>query len=805
MRAHNPALIVLFWLFTSSAALASDRLAAYVSSGDLSNGPILPTVWYLEDPDSTMTLENALSRFQQGEFQSEKASLNFGYQNSAFWFVFMIHVPTDSQRLRTRDIIIELNYPHLDHIEFYKLASDGSIMTHKVMGDTLPFSRRTLDNNLYTLPDKILTGITYQYWIKVKTTSSVQLHPSVWDKDQYIEARNDTQIAYGFYFGVLMIMAVYNLFIGFSTKDRSYFYYFGYITVFCLVQACLWGYAFQYLWPTMPAINKFALPTLMVTSLIFGSAFARSFLSTKEHSPLFHKLLSGIIILALGIVLINFVLTYELRIRLAIYFSFITVIILLLSGVAVARQGVHSARLFLWAWTTMLLGVVIYGLAALGVLPSNAITRHASQIGSAIEVILLSFALADRINRMKAEKRAVELQAKMALQRKNQELQDALQQLTKSNTLKDEFLATISHELRTPMNGIEGSLQIVKNAAQDKTSKQHIDAAFQSAHHMTQLVESLLEYSELQSGSWQLNEKSFCLENLLKECTESVQQEFVNHNIKFIVKRDIHIKHQLIGDPDRLNHLIFQLLDNALKFTQQGSVTMTVKASEANEGEDCDLVISIADTGIGIKPSHLQSIFDSFRQADGSFSRQYGGLGIGLSICKAIVDHMGGTISVESLPNQGSCFTLSVKLQKGALLEQPVSARQTFAQPPRILVVEDNPVNQMTLIAMLKKLGCHVDKASNGEEAVRACDGQSFDMILMDCQMPVMDGFDATRAIRQLDNPNRDIPIVAVTANAMSGDRDRCLAAGMNDYMKKPIKPDAIRGCLFHWLESKAA
>ncbi|MDX1695515.1 MAG: 7TM diverse intracellular signaling domain-containing protein [Ketobacteraceae bacterium] len=804
---HSPCrlFIVFCWLLVSPLAAGIDHLSPFLSAGDLDEGPIRPTVWYLKDPTHTMTLEEAQQKLKDGAFRKENPNFNFGYQDAAYWFVFVINVPRQSWRERQRDIVIELDYPHLDRIEFHKLASDDTVMRELVMGDSLPFPERPLDNNLYAVPDKVLTGLSYQYWIRVDTSSSVQLHPSIWDKNQYLESRDHTQLVYGFYFGILAIMALYNLFIGFKTRDRSYFYYFGYILCFCVLQACLWGYAFQYLWPHWPSLNSFALPNSMLGSLMLAIAFARSFLQTRIHSPTHDRLLLLAILAGSGMLLINFVISNELRIRLAIWTCVFGIILLLHAGVAVARQGVHSAKLFMWAWTTMLLGAAVYGLTALGLLPSNFFTRHASQIGSALEVILLSFALADRINRIKAEKRAVEVRAKQALESKNRELKEALLQLTKSNSLKDEFLATISHELRTPMNGIEGSLQIVRHSVQDDTSKAHIDAAFHSAHHMTQLVESLLEYSELQSGNWQLNEQLFNLEELIKKSTNNIRQEYVSRNLTFNLHTDIQLSHLVKGDQERLQHLLFQLLDNAFKFTYEGSVTLDVSASESPEQDTCHISIQISDTGIGIAPSQLKTIFEGFRQIDGSFSRQYGGLGIGLSICKAIVDRMNGQLSVESLPDRGTRFTIELNLEKAEKIEKPEPDQKQLPDTPRLLVVEDNPVNQMTLIAMAKKMGCEVSKANNGEEAVRLCYKESFDIILMDCQMPIMDGFDATRAIRAANNANSHIPILAVTANAMSGDRERCLAAGMNDYIKKPIKMEEIRSRLYHWLANKAA
>lgn len=795
--------VFLFFLLQSTLAVGSDELTPYTSQGNLADGPILPSLWYFEDASRELTLAQAQARFHNGEFLPETANLNFGYNDSAFWVVFMVNVPRSTMRERLREVVIELDYPHLDHIEFNKLTSDGSLLKHLKLGDSEPFISRELNSSLFAIPDTLIPGITYQYWIRIETTSSMQLNPSIWDKDRYLESRSHIQMAYGFFFGILVIMAIYNLFIGFSTRDISYFYYVGYIASFCLLQACLWGYAYQYLWPTLPFMNDYAIPVSILSALICAGMFTKSFLQTQTHSPTHNKLLTALCIAGGVLLVINLFIPYEVRVRLAVWLSLLFTVILLHAAAAVAQKGQQSAKLFLWAWSTMLVGAVIYGFAALGFLPSNLLTRHAAQIGSALEVVLLSFALAYRINRMKAEKRAVEARAKRALESKNLELQHALRQITKSNSLKDEFLATISHELRTPMNGIEGSLHMVRHNLPEGSDQRHINAAFYSAHHMTQLVESLLEYSELQSGNWKLNEQPFNLEQLVDKLTENLQKEYVSSDLEFHLDKDIQLHHRVVGDADRLNHLLFQLLDNAFKFTHEGSVKLRVNAQE--NADSCAIEFEVTDTGIGMRPDQLKTIFEGFRQVDGSFSRQYGGLGIGLSICKAITDSMQGSISIETSPNQGSRFRVVLSLRKADPIEQPKPQLQHLPGSPRVLVVEDNPVNQLTLIAMVKKLGCQVSKAGNGEEAVRLCHQEHFDIILMDCQMPIMDGFEATRIIRQPGNLNSEVPIIAVTANVMSGDRERCLSAGMNDYVKKPIKMNVIRERLFHWLADKAA
>ncbi|MCG8312952.1 MAG: ATP-binding protein, partial [Pseudomonadales bacterium] len=678
------------WLIILSSCLALTATAGdqSVSVKDLEDGPIHPTIWYFEDNNDTLTLERAQQYYQQGRFHKEDANFNFGYSRSTYWFMFNFQLDRDPRNALPQDIILEFRYPHIDHFEIYRSAYKQPPELIATLGDKTPFKDRPITSHNFVLSDHINGNQRYYYWIKLETSSSTQLRPSIWNKDTYLETSSESQMAWGLYFGILIVMAIYNLFLGISIKDKTYFFYVGYIISFIILQACILGYSYQYLWPSFPQINNYAIPNFILLAMAFTSLFSQSFLQTQHYSPRCHRILHIITLCSFCLVLLNFFISYPLRVALAIWLSLFATIGILGAAVVVLRKGQRFARLYLVAWSILLIGAVTYGFYALGIVPGNFVTRHASQIGAAIEVILLSFALADRINRIKAEKRELEKRSKAILESKNAELENTLALLRRSNTLKDEFLATISHELRTPMNGIEGSLQIVRQSIRDSDANQHLDAASQSAHHMTQLVESLLEYSELQSGNWKANKQPFKLERLINKCSGGVVGEYANSPIEFSVEGQTKLPHYLIGDVERIEHMLFQLLDNAFKFTHQGKVTLTVEPLEKDD--HVEVSFKVADTGIGIPETKLDEIFESFRQADGSFSRQYGGLGIGLSLCKAIADGMGGELQADSKPGIGSNFVIRLTFEKGTAIEAPKNKQQRLPNNYRILVVEDN-------------------------------------------------------------------------------------------------------------------
>ncbi|OUR92784.1 hypothetical protein A9Q81_15810 [Gammaproteobacteria bacterium 42_54_T18] len=796
---------VFFLLSVNVASFANVPLSDVftkntVSLTELADHALRPQVWYFEDKEGDTSLDKAQRLFESGQFGITSANFNFGFSNSPYWVYLAFSIEEDKPQFEWKDILFEFNYPHIDDIQIYRSIGQGKPQLYSSLGDHRPFAERMISDSVFVIPDVIKMNDTYHYWIRLETTSSMMLLISIWDKDNYIEEKNHRLLAYGIYYGILIVMMFYNMFIGFSIKDRSYLYYVGYIASFTVFQACLFGHAYQYFWPTMPRLNELVLPASVLLCLMFAVSFSRSFLQIDKQHPRINIMLLVIILFCSVSLFLSFFVGYRISILLAVWVGFCAVLSILIAAVNSLLTGFRGAKLFLVAWVTLLFASFVMGLTASGVLPANIFTRHVAQFGSALEVILLSLALADRINRIKSEKRFVEKQSKLKLEEKNRELNTAMELLKKSNALKDEFLATISHELRTPMNGIEGSLQVIQDGNVDGSVKPHVDAAAQSANRMTQLVDSLLEYSEIQSGHWHLHEQPFVLDKLVGKCGKMIESDCSIKGITFSVINNTNLQYQLIGDSLRLHHMLFQLLDNAVKFTHQGSITLTIDSHEKESGYQLSFVI--CDTGIGIATDTLKDIFESFRQMDGSFSRQYGGLGIGLSLCKAIVDRMGGGISVESVLHEGTAFTIAIDVYKGSALEKnkKESDEYLLLGNPLILIVEDNPVNQMTLTAMIEKFGCRVEKASNGQEAVEMANKKEYDCILMDCQMPILDGFEATKSIRKMGCINSETHIIAVTANAMSGDRDRCLESGMDDYIRKPIKKDLVFEKMHYWL-----
>ncbi|NVZ71437.1 hybrid sensor histidine kinase/response regulator [Pseudomonas costantinii] len=749
--------------------------------------PLGRVMQVLEDPTDALTIADVSSPAYAAQFKPHnKATLNAGYSRSVFWLKVDLHYAAKGPRA-PRIWFLELAYPPLNHLDLYQRDDTGNYRLTTRTGSTLPFSSREVRQSNYLFKLNFVPDQQDTIYLRLQSEGSIQAPLTLWASTAYLEEQPLRLYVLGAIYGVLLGMLIYNLFIFLSVRDTSYLYYIFYIASFGLYQLSVNGVAMEYFWPNNPWWANAAVPFLIGSAALFGSLFARSFLHTVQHSRWLDWILLGLAACGGAVMVLALLTSYGVALRLATGLALVFTVTIFIAAIKAWYSGQRMARYFIIAWSAFLLGGVVNTMMVLGYLPNVFLTMYASQLGSAIEVALLSLALADRINGMREQQAQILFDA-------SQKLEVLNQQLARSNRLKDEFLATLTHELRTPMNGVIGSLELMQTVPLDDDLAQYQQTAAGSARDMMRMVNGILTLTELQAGRLTAQPQVFSLRGTLDTLRQQFTASAQSKGLAFSIDVSDELPDRVIGDAGKLIQCLDCLLDNAFKFTHEGSVRVRVVGVPHSDGS-VRLSFIVTDTGIGFAFLDEATLYQRFFQLDGSMTREYGGLGIGLAICRQLIELLGGRLTHHSEPRKGSRFQL--ELHVSPVPQEPKSTEQIprMQRAPQncaVLLVDDNSVGQLAVRGMLLKLGYRVKTVDNGPFALATLQAETFDAVLLDVPEG---GFSLCCQIRALPGCG-ELPVIALSASLQASDRERCHGVGVTDRLAKPVRFEALKAVL---------
>ncbi|MFP4446330.1 MAG: 7TM diverse intracellular signaling domain-containing protein, partial [Desulfosudaceae bacterium] len=809
-----------------------------------------------EDKGQALTIDDIAAGAAREEFRSSDRSIpTFGFTRSTFWLRFAMRNTTGAPLART----IESNWPHHDIIDFY-LYRDGERVLEKHEGDLQPHQGWGQYINP-VFPVQLAPGSTYTAYLKVKSKASMILDFILWEPAAFSRHAMSEYLVFGLYYGAIMIIILYNLFVFFGIQEKMYYlYYVLFISSILLIQMTLDGFAAAYLWPSYPGWANKCVNIFVFAGVFWGTLFCQKFLNTHRHIPRFNWLLRVLAIFSFAGMGALFFTDILIAGILASVTGIIFALASFLAGLVCLIKGVREARFFFSASIFLLAGMIMVALGYTGTIEKNFLSTFAMHIGTTIQAVLLSFGLVDRINELKRahsaaqeanlkmeKKFAAELQKEIKnktldLNQQKQQLEHANRELTKINSMKSHLFANLSHELRTPLTLIRGWTDCIidgEMGAIPEKLKDTIRKIDNQSLALTEKINHMLKLSKFDAGMAKLVLHNLDIETHVANTVANFQDLALHRNIALNYLCRSRVGH-IPMDREKLTDILNNLIRNAYKFTVEGKIDVCLST------RDNHMILEVNDTGIGMNQDSLDNIFNRFHQGDNSRTRHYEGTGLGLAIVKESVDMLQGSISVESVENKGTAFTIHIpmnldQLAPQAFKEKRGTDRRKAAQEDygrndrrkkmrreedfvkfgnkniieimtsdrrkddmttvkvvetenplgRLVVAEDNAAVRLLLQTILKEYTLYL--APNGLLAWETIQKEHPDLILSDIMMPVLDGYSLVEHVKS-NKETKNIPIILITATADRDDRIRGLQMGADDFLTKP----------FHHLELKA-
>lgn len=708
-------------------------------------------------------------------FESDNHSV--GFTNDNYWVKFKLK----NNSATPSTYYLETARPITDHVNLYQIANGKT--KHFTSGDNMRFNNKQVNHRSSIFKITLPPQEVQQFFIHYKSDGeTINLPLTLYAESDFWIMNYKQQLFLGLFYGVLFLAGIIYLFFYTSLKEKAFLYYGLYVFSIGLMQAALDGFIHEYIFPQGGYLNNRAVLITALFSNVFLLKYCEHFLKINNTFKWFSKAFTaiyGFIGILFLMVFINSN-TLKWAYPLSNLNGLFSLLLILATMFTMRFKRIKIDPYFSFGIFFLVIGLLGFVMNNLSLLPNNFYTLNSAKFGSGFEVIFLSLSMTNLIRKLRLDKE------------KSQEI--ALRKSEEISQLKTYFMSNMSHELRTPINAIMGVAENELENLKNNVSRKPYEIIKNASLSLLSNVNDIIDFEKIENNQLELNSSKFNPSIKLHQISNNWKAEATKKGLSYTFEMDPEIPSNIYADPHRFVQIINNVLANAVKFTEKGAVHFKVKCLK-QPNDMCHFSFQISDTGIGIAPNAKAHIFDSFNQMKLNHKRQFGGIGLGLTIVKHIVELFGGTIKIESELHKGTQVFIDLNL-KSLVQQTPIAETENNNKTPlHILVVEDNKLNQMVMRKILSSTS-HVSFAiaNNGQEAIDELKKDVYDLVLMDLQMPIMDGYEATQIIRsgELGNAINSIPIIAVTADAMQETRKRVLDLGMNDYMTKPISKKSL-------------